>query len=472
MAKELTKLNEIIEQGEPSEESLEEELTEQALAAQEILERQKTERLKQILTNPSAIALTTTKHGAGEGVSKVKKTTKQLFTLYLTNQFVARAINIRADTIISKGYEIVGEDEKGVKACKELIEKSGGKNLFWQVAVNSYIAGDGFLEKVYNLKGNKILGLKHVHPLTLSFKKDEKTGRIIIDSKTKQPVGYVQHYLDKNGKEVEKDVDKKLIAHMKFNTLGDEFTGLSIIQPGYSTIVRLMNMEYSAAEAAIKAANPLIVGICNTKSPSQIALWGHILGRINGRDQIFVPQDMKIEFMSPGNQNFNEYAAYFLDAVVATFGVPKSVLLGESDNSNRAEGVVLTRHFYTSIASDQQSLSDFFYNIFKEYGELQGFEAPRLVFGDVAEDASLMARSALELFGSGIITLNEAREMIGLRTLSEDKLKKLQGIEADLKKSDMAAWHPASPGKAAGSQAGEKTKAKTNPFSQINRLEK
>ena len=466
MSDELINLNNEVKLGEPTEEKLTKELVSEAdKVVAEILARQSEEKINKILTNPSTLALSTTEHSAGDTVNKTRKTVKQLFNLYLLNQFVARAINIRADTIISKGYDIVGEDEKGVEACRKLIKESGGKNFIWQFAVNTYIAGDGFVEKIYNKNKSAILRLKHVHPLTMSFKEDELTERIIIDSTTKEPVGYTQYFTDGDGAEQEKDIPKEIIGHHKFNSLGDEFTGLSAIQPGYSTIVRLMNMEYSAAEAAIRTANPLIVAVCNTKSPAQIALWGQILGRINGREQIFVPQEMEIKFLSPGNQNFNEYADYFLNAVVATFGVPKGVLLGGSDGGNRGEGVVLTRHFYSSISSDQQSLSDFFENLFEEYGELAGFKAPKLVFGDIAEDASVMSRAAIELFTAVIIDVNEARQMIGLQPSTSTLGKKTTGLETDLKQSDMKQWHN-NPGEASGSQVGEKKDKALNPLSE------
>ena len=444
--------------GEISEEKL---MQEAEMVAKEILQQQEEARLKS-LTNPSAVALYTTAHEVGEGIGKVKRNPKELFVLYLTNQFVARAVNIRADTLISRGYKIVGKDDKAVKACEELIENSGGINLFWQLSVNTDIAGDGFLEKIYNKKKNKILRLKHVHPLTLEFDKNTMTDKILVNEKG-EPLRYIQYYVDTNGMEQTKPVPIDRIAHLRFNTLGDEFTGISTIQPGYNTIVRLMNMEYSAAEAAVKIANPIIVGYCNTKSPHQIALWGTILGRINGQDQVFVPEGMKLDTLQPGQQNFNDYAAYFLDAVVSCFGVPKSILLGESASGSRAESVVLSRHFYSVIRSNQRYMEEFFYEVFKEYAEMAGFEAPRLVFEDLAEDAAVNAQSAIDLFTAGIIEKNEARAMIGLYPTKG-------GVQTEdaVKKADMEAWHPAEPGSPAGSQKGEKTKQKQSEFSEVS----
>ena len=291
---------------------------EQERVSKEILAEQVEDKLKKVLSNPSAVALDTALPQTGVELVRIKKTVRDLFTLYLTNQFVARAIQIRADTLISKGYNVVGEDAKGVEACKELIEKSGGVNLFWQLSTNTDIAGNGFLEKIYNQKKTKIMRLKHVHPLTMDFRKDQY-GNVIIDPSTKEPIGYSQIYKSAEGAQEYQDIPKEIIEHLKFNTLGDEFGGISTIQPGYDTIVRLMNMEYSAAEAAVKIANPIIIAECNTKSPQQVALWGQTLGRINGREQLFVPEGMKISLLSPGNQNFTDYAPYFLNAVVACF---------------------------------------------------------------------------------------------------------------------------------------------------------
>jgi len=433
--------------------------------AAEILSRQAEDRLK-ASTNPSAIALSSVAPNTGSSIQKVKKSVRQLFILYLTNQFVSRAINVRADTLVSRGYDIVGDDKVGEKACKELIENSGDSNLFWQLSLNTDIAGDGFLEKIYSKNGKKILRLKHVHPLTLRFKTDDISGKIIVDKTTKEPVGYVQISETENSIEVIKTISKDIIAHLRFNTLGDEFTGVSTLQSGYDTIVRLMNMEWAAAHAAVKTANPIIVGQCNTKSPHQIAQWGTILGRISAREQVFVPQDMKLTMLSPGAQNFSEYSDYFLNAVVASFGVPKSILLGQSGKGGaKGDSIVLTRHFYSMIRSNQRYMEEYFNKIFKEYGELAGFKPPKLKFEDVAEDAEANADSAIKLLTAGIIDTNEARAMIGMYpTKIGTSIKKQE------KKVDAKIWHPSEPGSPkAGSQQGDKKKMKASPFSPVKK---
>ena len=376
---------------------------------------------------------------------------------YLTNRKQDGKIEeIRTENYSDYVYDIATENHKFVAGVGGLVHH------------NTDIAGDGFNEKIYNKAKTAILRLKHVHPLTLSYKTDIETNKIIVDIHG-EPVGYVQYYTGKDGIEETKDVSLDRISHLRFNTLGDEFTGISTIQSGYDTIIRLMNMEYAAAEAAIKTANPIIVGKCNTKSPHQIAMWGNILGKINGREQVFIPQDMELDMLSPGAQNFSDYSDYFLDAVVAATGVPKAMILGSSSSggSNRAEMVVLSRHFYSLIRSNQRYIQDYFNTIFKEYAEIAGFEAPKLEFADVAEDAEVNAKSAMDLFAAGIVSQREARIMIGLEAGKIGDQQK-GNVDSDLKKSDMEVWHPASQGKPSGSQAGVKDKQKTDSSSTVN----
>jgi len=396
---------------------------------------------------------------------------KSLQHLYINNQFIFRGVNVRADELITRGYKIVGEDEVGVEACEMLVKNSGGENLFWQMSINTDVAGDGYLEKVPNTKGNKLMILRHINPLNFGFTTDKTTQKIIINDK-KTPKSYEQKVYDAEGKELYNEIPISRVAHLKYNTYADEFNGISSIQPVYNTTVRLMNMEQAAAEAAVKTANPIIVGMTETKSPQELLKWSQMMGRISAKEQIFLPQGVKLSMISPGYQNFSAYSDYFLDAVVAALGVPKSILTGSAGSSsgNRSTVTVQARHFYSVIRANQRYIEQLFNeNIFIDYATRAGFKAPKLVFNDIAEDADVNGQRAKELYESGIITLEEARGMIGLDT-PDSVIKKLEAkavtetptkpkVDVDEKK----AFHPAKPGSPEGSQKGVKKAQKINP---------
>ena len=183
---------------------------------------------------------------------------KELQLLYLNNQFVFRGVNVRADELITRGYSLIDGDENSRQAAAELIRRSGGENLFWQLSVNADVAGDSYLEKIPNKKGNKLMLLRHINPINFGYETvDTDSTRIKVDSNG-NPVGYTQTIYDDSGKETKVPVNKEQIAHLKFNTFADEFNGISSIQPVYNTAIRLMNMELAAAEAAVKSAIGLL----------------------------------------------------------------------------------------------------------------------------------------------------------------------------------------------------------------------
>jgi len=397
---------------------------------------------------------------------------KKLQHLYISNQFIFRGVNIRADELVSRGYQILGDDEKGVKACEELIKRSGDASLFKGLSISADVSGDGYIEKVYNDSHSKLMLLKPINSLTFGYLTDTAGNIILNDSK--EPESFMQIYYE-DSVEKKKEIDKKRIEHLIFNNFSDEFNGISTLQPVYNTALRLMNMENAAAEAAVKTANPLLVGTTDTRSPKDLAKWTKVLGNISSKEQVFLPQGVTLSLLSPGSQNFSKYSDYFLDAVVCALGTPKSILTGTSGSSsgNRATVSIQSRHFYSIIRSNQRIVEKIFNRIFLEYGEVAGFKAPVLVFEDIAEDAEITGQRAMELYQAGMITIEEAREMIGLDT-SERTLKELVAIEAKKvnptagtdkieKDEDMKNWHPAEPGSSAGSQKNIKKKQHTDP---------
>jgi hypothetical protein len=386
-----------------------------------------------------------------QGLYKVKKAPAQLFTLFLTNHFVFRAVIIRARATISRGYEIKDGDKRGDKLCNELIEASGASDYIRQLYINAEVGGDAWDEKLYSKDGEKILKLVQIHPATFGFTTD-RFDNIILDNEN-NPTSYTQLIVNEFGQEETKEVPIEKVEHLKFITVGDELVGTSAIQPVYNTAVRLMNMEDAAAHAAVKTANPTWIGKSKSRSPRDLLKWNKILGRISAKEQIMLPDGMELEMKSPGKQLFSDYSEYYLDAVVSSLGVPRGVLLGSSEGSNRSSSLVLSKHFNEDIRANQKTVEKYFNKIFKEYGEIANFKPPKFYFNDTAENAEANYQSALELFAAGLIDQKEARIMIGLEGVTSTMIK-------DEKKSNKKAYFPAEPGSPEGSQKNIKKRQK------------
>ena len=409
-----------------------------------------------------------------QGMVAKRVPVRQLQHLYLNNQFIFRGVNVRADELVTRGFQILEGDEEGREKCLNLIERSGGANLFWQLSLNADIAGDAYIEHVLNKDHTEIAYLRHINPLNFGFWTDFESGKIIM-TENRLPKSYMQIVYNEEGNEVRNEVPKERISHLKFNTFADEFNGISSLQPVYNTAIRLMNMEQAAAESAVRTANPLNVLMTSSKSPNEIMKWSRLFGRISGKEQITLPAGTTLTTVSPGNQNFNEYAEYFLDAVVAALGVPKMILTGisGSGSGNRSTGSIQSRHFYSVIRSNQRYIEHMVNQIFQRYAEMVGFDAPRLAFNDIAEDAASNSQWAIELYNSGVITLEESRNMIGLETnaLIESELKikevnnttkKIPG-EKTITEDDKKTFHPENKQSIDGSQKGTKRNQKIDP---------
>ena len=410
------------------------------------------------ITSPSGLAIAQLPRETAQNTN-VRKKPLQLQNLYFTNQFVFRGINIRADELITRGYDIVGEDKKGVTFCEELIERSGGTQLIRRSSINTDVYGDCWLELVWN-KSKKtplLVYLEQIHPATFGFKTiDNNFEEIELDANGR-PAGLEQRTVAPEGnEEIRVEVPKEKVAHLMFNQVADEFTGISIIQPLYDTVVRLMNMEESAAWAAVKSANPIWIGKSEARSPHELYKWAAVLGKISGKDQIFLPKGMELTMEAPGQQNFNEYADYFLDAVVAALGVPKVLLLGGGD-ANRATSIVQTRYFQSLIETNQGIMSKFFNEIFERYGEKLGFKPPKFVFREIMEDLEAQGDIAIRLYDSGLISTEEARALIGIE---ETNFKPKANNEKQVKDNDKKAFFPREGSSKEGSQKGKKATQK------------
>jgi hypothetical protein len=184
---------------------------------------------------------------------------------------------------------------------------------------------------------------------------------------------------------------------------------------------------------------------------------------------------MEVDLKSPGNQNFSAYADYFLDAVVAALGVPKAILTGTGGSSggNRSTVRELSRHFYSVIRINQRKMERLINDVFIEYGDMAGFKAPTFKFVDIAEDADATGQRAMELYQAGLVTVEEARQIVGLDTSAEVKkeLLETQVVPKDAStnkaspdtKDDLKTWH----NNTMRPQAGNKSRMKVDPASKF-----
>jgi len=259
--------------------------------------------------------------------------------LYL-HPVIPRGIEIKANRMVSRGYTIKGKHAEAVAYCKDLMKESGGIIFLKKLIENTYAFGNGWAELIgtKNKKDNRILKVQLLHPVYFGFykeKSDEGENLVIVfDKTTKQPVGMCEYAVkddvlqpkaQDNGKV--KILPPSTIAHLTFDTWGDEIEGISLIRYVITVLNYLLNIEQAAAQAAFLTGNPRYK--FNTEITSKDALieFAKNVDKINERDSIIMTKGNDVNVLSPGNGLFEGYHDKFMNLLTIRLGIPKPFLM-------------------------------------------------------------------------------------------------------------------------------------------------
>src|SRR3990167_4769911 len=187
---------------------------------------------------------------------------KLLYILYRRDPLSNKVVNATANFTVSRGFKIIPPSDKARAVIKDFLYKMHRTDPINALLVDLTTltkdagwSGDGWRERRYsqawtqnenpfNVKNNSIIGLKPIHPLTMDFKRGIN-GEILLDEdglfgEKGEFLSYTQKLEDAYQK---RDIDKRRIAHLKFNYVGDEQLGISDLEIIYKTRHRGMNIE-------------------------------------------------------------------------------------------------------------------------------------------------------------------------------------------------------------------------------------
>jgi hypothetical protein len=356
---------------------------------------------------------------------------------------IFRAINQRADLIIANGFKIVSESDKARESVLKFIKRinngqaqgSAFLNLIRGWIIDTDVFGNGYLELQYNSGKNDIIGLSPIHPKTIDFKRDR--GKIILDQ-SGMPVSYEQ---DVNGKK--KDIPIEKVAHLKFNVLGDEFLGYSTIEPMYQQLLWLANIQEGIATATKRAGWPLhdiTVGTADDPATQKDLDEAEKAAKnLNAASSYVHSHLFKTKIVESSiTKNFVNYPDPFVNMIVAATGIPRFILLGIGEGTNRATAQVLSKHLRPMIQSLQMKTKlEVERQIFRRYLELQGIEDMAYIEWNEAlpEEAESVARrlnvlSKTVFTEQSVISKEEAREMLGLITERSPASHSMEELES------------------------------------------
>lgn len=326
-----------------------------------------------------------------------------------------RGAIIRANEVIARGFEIVANDKEARATIISFINKTNLKNLIFQICIDTDVFGNSFLEVIYSKNRREVADLAIIHPATMDFLRDSRQ-RIVFNENGK-PRGFIQKSA---AKRIEFEADQ--IAHFAFIRIGDELLGISLFEPALATIKRAMNIEEGIAQAIYRHGFPqFFIQIGNDNNPPTKKMIDDVASTVedlNVKNEYVAPYYFDIKILEPSStRSFDAYSKHFIDQIIADLGIPKPILMGTGEGTNKATADVQSRHFRAQIETMQSIIKYIIEEkVFKKIAELNQLkEVPKLEWNEVLpeEESAKIARIAT-VFEKGMANLKEVREMLRL----------------------------------------------------------
>lgn len=124
---------------------------------------------------------------------------------------------------------------------------------------------------------------------------------------------------------------------------------------------------------------------------------------------------------------------FSLELVCSVYGVNKDIL-GFTDTSNRSVGENQSMNYYTLIEEKENLLDEFMTKIIKQiFGENFSYKSIK----DTIRLLSARSSVTTNLYNNGIITLNEARKIVGYDERSDGDFTKIQNSSSITQQSSV-----------------------------------
>lgn len=365
----------------------------------------------------------------GSNLKRAKMSQMEL--MYANDPVAFNGCNIISSLVNSEGHVLNGE-ESDIEIVNKWLSDIFFEDTVNTIALHLCIYGNAWTEKVFNSNKTYLPGLRLIDPKSMDFKRIASplspTNSLIDLDKSGNPKGYVQHPVDytDNFTNLNKGIQfqPKEICHFTFKRIADSLLGIGLIEPQQKIILEKMNIEEALAEAIYHIGFPLVIQYCGDEShepdPNSLKVVSKQMRDIHNNTDITLPYYRKLEILETKIQGMRENLDYYIDQQIVTLGLPKALVLGVGEGTNKAtlEGqtTIGARH----IATIQQSIArKFNMEIFNELLALGQIKKPVTIAFNTIKSNERLDDVAMVLEGikAGAITIDKDTEAFIRQTL-------------------------------------------------------
>lgn len=368
-----------------------------------------------------------------------------------TESFVSIAFKKKRTLMFKRGYELSSFSESNIEYLKnriseiEYVTETSFPQLLREVADNLISFHNAYIVKIRSSDSStakgRTIGGQYFEPIAgyfcippehIQVRRDNK-GRIV------QYRQYVSHNKYKSYQPNE-------IIHIYYNKRTGLNMGVPPLESVKDDILALRRIEESIETLIYKSLFPILhVKVGTEKSPAKVFKDGtHEVDMVTKHlrsieDNGGITTSERVEIKAIGAESLalrvSEYLSHFKSRVFIGLGM-SSVDFGEGDSTGRATGEVLSESLKESVMDYQLVLSDFVTNkifsellvdggIYKNEYLIPSEDKVTLAFNELDFNYKLKIESHLvNCATQKIISINEAREGMGRKALSDQEIKK------------------------------------------------
>lgn len=365
-----------------------------------------------------------------------------LLATYLESPVIFNSTNKVTQILARTKYELQG-DEHSVSFFQELLDSIGTKggdktwkSMKYDIFMSQVAFGWQPTELIYNEKGDKIVDLDTIDPITFDYAKNVQS-RIALDEYG-NPVGYIQSLNNYIGPVQQKItppeavrlltnqiyIPPERVALFKLHTMGTGFYPIGLIEPIYNTYIRHKAAEEGFATAAYRLGNPVpyakIGDALHQPSEDKLKKAAEKLKEMNANSSFSSAYYDNIEFLeTKESRNLRTFLDYWVDMEVAGIGLPRAFATGEGGETNRA--TLARQEYFVKLALQDvldKTAETIRFKIFKKIADLENANSkgqkivpPIFVFKDIAlEELDSKSVRLVKYATSGLITPSKDTE--------------------------------------------------------------
>ena len=374
---------------------------------------------------------------------------------YKDDPIVYNSINVRTQTIMAPGYHLVG-DKNDIAVVEDFFKNIGsvGGGLPWteiltRIYQHQFIYGRAWIELIPNVEKTELVDIDIIDPKKMDYLRDS-SGNIVLDEFS-NPIGYVENigWEGSSNAKIMPPAPYRLESGQIFlppdravqfiyNTMGDGFEGIGLVEPIYRASIRRNDAESAWANSPIF---PMLVSKIGNEShePTKQHLISALdeLSASKKRSVFTYPYWVDINMLQAKQpEKVIDQFKHYEDAEIAGLGLARAFAKWEGGETNRdtlarQEFMLKISLKNTAFKTCEKIVRNIFGKMY-EYGQIKSI--PIMVWNEIAlQELDSKAERLVKYLSSGAITPDSDLE---------DYIRKVERLPDKLKTKEVKEEKP------------------------------